>query len=151
MKTSVQRDLKYLIGGAGFVILGLVGVMLFSPLSLQFNDADVGRGGDWEMEIDDLIDSNQAAQALMLVDSLIDVKSQGLPRLAYFDRYLSEDERMDATNARADIYELQWRRIELLNATNQREALLDALEEYADVIGYNQEAAEAMLKHLNCE
>lgn len=80
---------------------------------------------------------------------LIEVKSQGLQRFAYFDRYLSEDEWMDAANARADIYELQWKRIEVLNSTNQTESLRDALKEYVNIIGYNQEAAETMLKQLN--
>ena len=84
-----------------------------------------------------------------LVDSLIEVKSQNLPRFAYFDRFLSEDERMDAANARADLYELQWKRIEILKATNQRNALRDALGDYVNVIGYNQEAAKRMLNQLN--
>ena len=84
-----------------------------------------------------------------LVDSLIEVKSQNLPRFAYFDRFLSEDERMDAANARADVYELQWKRIEILKATNQINALRDALGDYVNVIGYNQEAAKRMLNQLN--
>ncbi len=82
---------------------------------------------------------------------MIEVKSQNLPRFAYFDRFLSEDERMDVANSRADIYELQWKRIEILKATNQTDALRGALEDYVDVIGYNQEAAERMLKQLNNE
>lgn len=102
-----------------------------------------------EVDINELIEANQANSALSLVDSLIEVKSQNLPRFAYFDRFLSEDERMDAANARADVYELQWKRIEILKATNQINALRDALGDYVNVIGYNQEAAEALLKQLN--
>ena len=131
------------------MILALVGVMFFSPLSSQFADDSVSRGSSWEMDIEELINANQYNPALNLVDSLIEVKSQDLPRFAYFDRFLSEDERMDAANARADIYELQWKRIELLKATNQTDALRIALEDYVDVIGYNQEVAEALLKQLN--
>ena len=101
------------------------------------------------MDVDELISHNQEEQALHLVDSLIEVKSQDLPRLAYFDRFLSEDERMDVANARADVYELQWKRIEILKATNQIGALRDALEDYVDVIGYNQDAAKALLKPIN--
>ena len=56
---------------------------------------------------------------------------------------------MDVANARADVYELQWKRIEILKATNQTDALRGALEDYVDVIGYNQEATEALLKQLN--
>lgn len=131
------------------MILALVGVMFFSPLSSQFTNDSVSRGSSWEVDINELIEANQANSALSLVDSLIEVKSQNLPRFAYFDRFLSEDERMDAANARADVYELQWKRIEILKATNQINALRDALGDYVNVIGYNQEAAEALLKQLN--
>lgn len=145
----MYKDLKYLVGGSSVAILALVGVMFFSPLSSQFADDSVGRGSSWAMDVNDLVSSNQTDQALNLVDSLIEVKSQNLPRFAYFDRFLSEDERMDVANARADVYELQWKRIEILKATNQINALRDALEDYVDVIGYNQEAAEVLLKQLN--
>lgn len=145
----MHKDLKYLVGGSSVAILTLVGFMFFSPLSSQFTDDSISRGSSWEMDIDELINHNQKEQALHLVDSLIEVKSQDLPRFAYFDRFLSEDERMDAANARADIYELQWKRIELLKATNQTDALRIALEDYVDVIGYNQEVAETLLKQLN--
>ena len=145
----MYKDLKYLVGGSSVVILALVGVMFFSPLSSRFADESVSRGSSWEMNIEELINANQYNQALNLVDSLIEVKSQDLPRFAYFDRFLSEDERMNVANARADIYELQWKRIEILKATNQMDALRDALGDYVNVIGYNQEAAERMLNQLN--
>lgn len=145
----MYKELKYLIGGSSVIIIALVGVMFFSPLSSQFADDSVSRGSSWEMNIEELINANQYNQALNFVDSLIEVKSQNLPRFAYFDRFLSEDERMDAANARADVYELQWKRIEILKATNQINALRDALEDYVDVIGYNQEGAEIMLNQLN--
>lgn len=145
----MYKDLKYLVGGSSVVILALVGVMFISPLSSQFADDSVSRGSSWIIDVDELINENQEEQALRLVDSLIEVKSQDLPRFAYFDRFLSEDERMDVANARADVYELQWKRIEILKATNQINALRDALEDYVDVIGYNQDAAKALLKPIN--
>lgn len=145
----MYKDLKYLIGGSSVIIIALVGVMFFSPLSSQFTDDSVSRGSSWIIDVDELINENQEEQALRLVDSLIEVKNQDLPRFAYFDRFLSEDERMDVANARADVYELQWKRIEILKATNQTDALRGALEDYVDVIGYNQEAAEALLKQIN--
>lgn len=145
----MYKDLKYLIGGSSVMILALVGVMFFSPLSSQFTDDSISRGSSWVIDVDELINHNQEEQALRLVDSLIEVKSKDLPRIAYLDRFLSEDERMDVANARADIYELQWKRIEILKATNQIGALRDALEDYVDVIGYNQEVAESMLNQLN--
>ena len=150
MKTSKHNnDLKYLVGGSSVIILALVGVMFFSPLSSQFIDDSVSRGSSWIIDVDELINDNQEEQALRLVDSLIVVKGKDLPRVAYFDRFLSEDERLDVANSRADIYELQWKRILLLKAMNQTDVLRDALEDYVDVIGYNQEAAEIMLKQLN--
>lgn len=149
MKTSKHKDLKYFIGGSSVMILALVGVMFFSPLSSQFTDDSISRGSSWVIDVDELINHNQEEQALRLVDSLIEVKSKDLPRIAYLDRFLSEDERMDVANARADVYELQWKRIEILKATNQIGALRDALEDYVDVIGYNQEVAESMLNQLN--
>ena len=149
VKRNINSEIRFIVACSGGIILALVGVMFFSPLSSQFADESVSRGSSWEMDIEELVNANQHNQALNLVDSLIEVKSQDLPRFAYFDRFLSEDERMDVANARADIYELQWKRIEILKATNQMDALRDALEEYIDVIGYNQEAAEGMLKQLN--
>lgn len=145
----MYKDLKYLIGGSSVAILTLVGFMFFSPLSSQFTDDSISRGSSWVIDVDELINHNQEELALRLVDSLIEVKSQNLPRFAYFDRFLSEDERMDVANARADVYELQWKRIEILKATNQINALRDALEDYVDVIGYNQDAAKALLKPIN--
>ena len=145
----MYKDLKYLVGGSSVAILALVGAMFFSPLSSQFTDDSISRGSSWKMDVEELVNANQHNQALNLVDSLIEVKSQNLPCFTYFDRFLSEDERMDVANARADIYELQWKRIEILKATNQINALRDALEDYVDVIGYNQEAAEALLKQIN--
>ena len=145
----MYKDLIYLVGSSIVVILALVGSMFFSPLSSQFTNESVSRGNSWELDVDELFNANQHNQALNLVDSLIEVKSQDLPRFAYFDRFLLEGERIDVANARADVYELQWKRIEILKAINQINALRDALKDYVNVIGYNQEAAEVMLKQLN--
>ena len=145
----MYTDLKYLVCGSSVAILALVGIMFFSPLASQFVADGAGRGASWKMDIDELIDSNQHERALSVVDSLIDAKRGNLPRFAYFDRFLSEDERYDAANARADIYELQWMRIELLSAANNTSALREALEEYVGIIGYNRDAAKCMLKLLN--
>lgn len=149
VKRNINSEIRFIVGCSGAIILALVGVMFFSPLSSQFTDDSVSRGSSWKMDVEELINHNQEEQALHLVDSLIEVKSQDLPRFAYFDRFLSEDERMDIANSRADVYELQWKRIEILKATNQINALRDALEDYVDVIGYNQDAAKALLKPIN--
>ena len=149
MKASEQKDLKYLIGGSGVFILALVGVMIFSPLSSQFMDDSVSRGSSWEIEIDELLMENQTEQALNLVDEMIEVESRDLPRWAYFDRYLSEDEQYEVANARAEIYDLQWKRIEILKTMGKTDELREVLEDYSKVIGYNQDAAKSMLKQLN--
>ncbi|MBR4295086.1 MAG: hypothetical protein IKT53_08885 [Bacteroidaceae bacterium] len=145
----MYKDLKYLVGGSSVAILALLAVMFFSPLSLQFADEGGVRGGVLTLEIDELIGAGRQEQALRMVDSLIEAKSKNLPSLAYFDRYLSEDEQYEVANSRADIYDLQWKRIQILGQTNQTAALRKALKRYANVIGYNREAAEAMLKHLD--
>lgn len=145
----MYKDLIYLVGSSIVVILALVGSMFFSPLSSQFTNESVSRGNSWELDVDELFNANKTDRALNLVDSLIEVKSQNLSRFAYFDRFLTEGERIDVANARADVYELQWKRIEILKAINQINALRDALKDYVNVIGYNQEAAESMLKQLN--
>lgn len=149
MSNIIKKDLVIFIGCSILMSFSLIGIMFFSPLSTQFINDSVSRGSSWKMDFNELLQSNRAGQALNMVDSLIEVKSKELPRVAYLDRFLSEDEWMDAANARADIYELQWERIKILNSTNQTESLRDALEEYVNVIGYNQEAAEVMLKQLN--
>ena len=145
----MYKDLKYLVGGSSVAILALLAVMFFSPLSLQFADEGGARGGVLTLEIDELIGAGRQEQALRMVDSLIEAKSKNLPSLAYFDRYLSEDEQYEVANSRADIYDLQWKRIQILGQTNQTAELRKALKRYVNVIGYNREAAEAMLKHLD--
>ena len=55
---------------------------------------------------------------------------------------------MDVANARSDIYELQWKRIEILNDLDDKEALIVALRQYSKVMGYNQDEAETMFEKL---
>ena len=51
------------------MILALVRIMLFSPLSSQFTEESISRGSSWAMDVDKLINSNQTDQALNLVDT----------------------------------------------------------------------------------
>lgn len=145
----MPTDLKYLISTSCAVIAVLVGVMFFSPLALQFSDEGASRGGDWSMDVAEMLQAGEAPQALQVVDSLIAARGASLPRFAYFDRFLSEEERDDAANARADIYDLQWQRIEILSSMNRTEELRRALEDYVRVIGYRQEDARVMLEQLD--
>jgi hypothetical protein len=148
--STVRGDIKYFIGGSGIIILTLVGVMFFSPLASRFSDEAARSGYSWvDMEIAELVEAGRAVQALELVDSVIAVKGKDLPRFAYFDRFLSKDEWYDAVNARADIYELQWSRIDILQILKRTDDLRKALEGYSRVEGYNQAAAKLMLEQLN--
>ena len=53
-------------------------------------------------------------------------------------------------NARADIYDLQWLRIMVIEQIGNAEALREALERYSRIRGYNQKAAEEMLNVISC-
>ena len=125
--------------------------MFFSPLSSQFTEDGAGRGESWETEISEYISTKNYPQALLVVDSIIISKQEGLPRFPYLDRFLDEEERVDAANARADIYELQWMRRCILKEMGNRASLAEALKDYCTVIGYNQDKAKAMLSSLENE
>lgn len=125
--------------------------MFFSPLSSQFTEDGESRGGSLTVEVDEMIAAKQHSRALVMVDSIIAEESKDLPRFAYFDRFHSEEERYKISVARADIYDLQWKRIEVLSAMNDKEKLLAALEDYSSVIGYNMNKAKVMLKKLKEE
>lgn len=146
----IGRDLKRILCASGISILVLSGVMIFSPLSSQFNDEGGAiKGGMSEWDIDSLVEVKEYQIALNRVDSIITEKGHDLFRFPYFDRFLSEKERYDASILRAEIYDLQWKRIEILQATNDNTALKVALEDYSDIIGYNQERAKSLLNQIN--
>ena len=136
---------------SGIVVFGLVGFMFFSPLSSQFIEDGAGRGESWETEISEYISAKNYPQAIHVVDSIIKNKQEGLPRFSYMDRFLTEEKRVDVANARADIYELQWKRIGILKEMGNRAPLVEALNDYCTVIGYNQDKAKAMLDSLENE
>ena len=148
------KDIPYLIGGSGVIIILLLCLMFFTPLSTQYVDG-ISRGNHWQLQVDVFYknfacnDSIALEQTLYFVDSVIDAKEQNLLSIAYFDRFLSEDDRFDAANNRADIYDLQWIRIEILQQMNDVDLLQKALKEYSKVIGYNQAVAKEMYQQLN--
>ena len=149
MKESIWKDLRYIISSSGIMILALVIIMIYSPLALQFNEDGASRGGYWDTEISRLLLSNQPEKALNIVDSLINDKSKNLHKIAYFDRFLSEDQRIEASIARVDIYDLQWMRFEILQTIKPDSDFIGELERYSRIIGYNQEKAEILLHKLN--
>ena len=147
----IGRDLKRILCASTLSVGILVGVMILSPLASQFDDDGLSRGAASEFELDSLVEAKEYQSALVRVDSIIADKKSCLPRFAYFDRFLSEQERYDASVARAEIYDLQWKRIEILKAKKDEATLKSALEDYADIIGYNQERAKALLKQIKEE
>lgn len=149
--STTIKDLRRLIVVSGIVVFGLVGFMFFSPLSSQFTEEGSIRGESWETEVSEYISTKNCPQALLVVDSIIESKHEGLPRFSYMDRFLAEEERVDVANARADIYELQWMRIGILKGMGNRALLVKALNDYCTVIGYNQDKAKAMLSSLENE
>ena len=145
---TTTKDLRRMIIVSGIIVFGLVGFMFFSPLSSQFTEAGTVRGESWETEISEYISTKNYPQALPVVDSIIESKHEGLPRFPYLDRFLAEEERVEVANARADLYELQWKRINILKEMGNRASLVEALKDYCSVIGYNQDKAKAMLNSL---
>ena len=149
--STTIKDLRRMIIVSGIVVFGLVGFMFFSPLSSQFTEEGSIRGESWETEVSEYMSTKNYPQALHVVDSIIKSKQAGLPRFTYLDRFLAEEERVDVANARADIYELQWKRIGILKEMGNRAPLVEALNDYCTVIGYNQDKARAMLSSLENE
>lgn len=149
MKETIWKDLKYILSGSGIMVSVLVIVMIYSPLALQFNEDGAGRGEYWKDEVSKLLLSNQPTKALNIIDSLINEKSKDLNNIAYFDRFLPEDQRIEASIARADIYDLQWVRFEILQTIEPDCDFIGELERYAKIFGYNQEKAETLLNKIN--
>ena len=143
--------MMYVISTSCLLVLCLVGFMFFSPLSFQFTEERSVRGESWETEVSEYISTKNYPQALHVVDSIIKSKQARLPRFTYLDRFLAEEKRVDVANARADIYELQWKRIGILEEMGNRALLVEALNDYCTVIGYNQDKAKAMLGSLENE
>ena len=150
-KSTTIKDLRRIIIVSGIVVFGLIGFMFFSPLSSQFTEEGSVRGKSWETEVSEYMSTKNYPQALHVVDSIIKSKQAGLPRFTYLDRFLAEEKRVDVANARADIYELQWKRIGILKEMGTRAPLVEALNDYCTVIGYNQDKAKAMLDSLENE
>lgn len=149
--STTKNDLRRMIIVSGIVVFGLLGFMFFSPLSSQFTEEGSIRGESWETEVSEYMSTKNYPQALHVVDSIIKSKQAGLPRFTYLDRFLAEEKRVDVANARADIYELQWKRIGILKEMGNRAPLVEALNNYCTVIGYNQDKAKAMLDSLENE
>lgn len=145
---ETQRDLRRIVCGSGLFVVALVGVMVFSPLASQYEEAGTMRGDASMVELDSMMSAQDYTAALRWVDSCIAEKQIDLPRWAYFDRFKSEEERYKISSNRAELYDLQWTRINILREMGEKKALEEALHEYSGIIGYNQEQAKEMLEQM---
>lgn len=145
-KNSTRRDTIRFIGISSCFILVLFSVMVLSPWSYQFDGAaslstsDVFRGDG-----DVFGESVDPELELAEISSSIESLSSALPSYSYFDRFYSKEKREEFKEARAEIYELQWKRIILLQETKQTETLKEVLKDYVKVIGHHQADAEHIL------
>ena len=147
----VKKDMARLVCVSGGAVLVLLCMLVISPWAYQFKESGLYRGGSSFQRLDSLMTIKEYSVALNCLDSMITADEEKLPHFPYFDRFLSDREKYKAAVERAEIYELKWKRIEILKATDKIDALRGALEDYVDVIGYNQDAAKALLKQLNNE
>ena len=148
MRTTAKETVK-ICCLSWTAILVLCGFIVFSPMAAQFWELEgLGRGISCESEIDQLVEAEQYQAALDLVNSKIEEGYKGIPRVAYFDRFLSQEKRYEASLARMEIYELQWKRREILSVLGDEDLLRKSLKEYVHIIGYHQEEASLMLNEM---
>lgn len=146
---GIKKDLCRMVLASNCIVLALLTVMMFSPLASQFDEEGPSKGAASYYEIDSLFEAQNYQSALQMIDSIIADNSNGLNRFAYFDRFLSDEDYEDASERRAEIYDLQWKRIEILQASGDTESLKQELKHYSRIVGYNQEEAKAMLNQIN--
>lgn len=145
--SEINKSLRRMVVGSSCLVLAFLAIMMFSPLSEQYYDDGGAIRGAMNINSFDTIEDYQCA--LNKTDSLIAEKSEGLRRFAYFDRFLPDNEQYDATINREEIYELQWKRMEILYAIGNDEDLKKALKDYCKIFGYHQDEAKAMLNQIN--
>ena len=150
MPSPYANDLYKLLGASLIAILVLLGVMVFfTPLSTLFQEG-VGRSiihtaGDQEYEP---YNASKRQARLDALDFQIEQERHNLPRFPFFDRFLQKEKRFEASLSRIEIYELQWKRIEILSEMDDKVPLHKALKEYAAIIGYHQEEAKELLNQM---
>lgn len=149
--SNVSRDIRRLAIVPSFCVAALICVMLFSPLSQQYTDIGLARGMTCSEELDSLVQVRDFQSALDYINREINILNEDIPKIAYLDRFRSKQERYEISLVRAEIYELNWVRIQVLSAQGDNAALHDALKKYSHVIGYHQSEAKSLLKQLEGE
>ena len=146
---GIKKDLRRMVLASTCIVLALLTVMMFSPSASQFDEEGPSKGAASYYEIDSMFEAQNYQSALQMVDSIIADNSNGLRRFAYFDRFLSDEDYDDVSERRAEIYEFQWKRIEILKVSGDTENLKRDLKRYSRIIGYHQEEAKAMLNLIS--
>lgn len=143
-----RQGMRIMLGAACVIAAVVGGIVLLTPPSIQMNgDMAMPMSRDAGVVFGDEVDY---ASELAELDSIIEQKEDSLPSVTFFDRFKSEEKRMDLNKKRSEVYELQWRKICLLLQQGQQEALLrDELEEFVEIDGYHRERARELLEELN--
>lgn len=143
-----RQKLRIMLGAACVIAAVVGGIVLLTPPSIQMNgDMAMPMSRDAGVVFGDEVDYESELAEL---DSIIEQKEDSLPSVTFFDRFKSEEKRMDLNKKRSEVYELQWRKICLLLQQGQQEALLrDELEEFVEIDGYHRERARELLEELN--
>lgn len=149
MNNNTKKDTMHFIGISCSFILLLSAVMVLSPWAYRFEGAenasvDIIRGDD--TIFGEAI--NPEIELLAVTDAIESLRSM-LPSYPYFDRFYSKERRSELKEARAEIYELQWKRILLLHEIKQTDTLNEALKDYVKIIGHHQAEASRMLNLLS--
>lgn len=148
--TEIKKDIRRVTIPSIIMVLALLTMMMFSPFASQYYDGDVVLSGSTNnYDADGLIEAHDHQRALQMLDSIIADNSNGLPRFAYFDRFLSDEDYEDALERRAEVYDLQWKRIKILKISGDTENLKRDLKRYSRIIGYHQDDAKAMLTQIS--
>lgn len=150
-QNGTRKGLIQILSISGIASFTIVMVMVFSPLATQFGEGGALRGESSTAELDSILSLQDYSAALHWVDSCITENERDLPRYAYFDRFLSEEERYDVSLRRSELYDLRWTRISILKQMDDKAALKEALEDYCGIIGYNQDQAKEMLNQIKGE
>lgn len=147
--SPVSREIYRLAFVPCLAVVALVFIMISSPLSQQYNEnITFARGVENDNILDSLIQQQDYQTALELVNAEIVERSNNLPKMPYFDRFHPKQERYEISLSRAEIYELRWKKMEILSAQHNITALRKELKGYSSIIGYHQEEAKDKLKQL---
>lgn len=150
----INRDLLCSMGVSCSIVLLIVSVMIFSPYAYQYRYRDmvqvaIDGQGMTVLMYDEKCPDRSRSHTLDEVNQAIATYDKDLPSIPYFDRFFSREKAMRFAMERAEIYDLKWERIVLLWKSEQYEQLRHDLEEYVQLVGYNQQSAIQALKMLN--